>query len=97
VCRGNAPRGLTERHVTYQTSIRILDILFCEGYDSTFMFKVALAVFKFNQKFILNTKDFSKLVIQLKFTNLDCDTLLEVPYLPFICRALARGGLPDNN
>ena len=43
------------------------------------MFKVALAVFKFNQKFILNTKDFSKLVIQLKFTNLDCDTLLEVP------------------
>jgi hypothetical protein len=61
-----------------QTSIRILDILFCEGYDSTFMFKVALAVFKYNQKFILNTRDFSKLVIQLKFTNLDCDTLLEV-------------------
>lgn len=65
-------------YIPMQTSIRILDILFCEGYDSTFMFKVALAVFKFNQKFILNTKDFSKLVIQLKFTNLDCDTLLEI-------------------
>lgn len=59
------------------------------------MFKVALAVFKFNQKFILNTKDFSKLVIQLKFTNLDCDTLLEVPCLPSICRGAVV--YPDND
>jgi len=65
-------------YLPMQTSIRILDILFCEGYDCTFIFKVALAVIKFNQKLIINSKDFSKLVMQLKFTDLDCESLLEI-------------------
>lgn len=61
-----------------QTSLRILDVLFFEGHESTFLFKVALAILKLHQNEVLEQSESLHVCGILKRPSLDCDVLLEV-------------------
>ncbi len=58
--------------------MRILDIFFYEGYETTFLFKVALAILRLNEDLILEHDDSITICNLLKRADVDCETLLEV-------------------
>lgn len=76
-----------------QVGLRILDHFFYEGYETTFLFKVALAVLKLQQDEILDQVDGFHVCNVLKRPSVDCEILLSVR-VPRR-RPLLRGALPS--
>lgn len=64
--------------VRLQVGLRILDHFFYEGYETTFLFKVALAVLKLQQDELLDQVDGFHVCNVLKRPSVDCEVLLSV-------------------
>lgn len=62
--------------ISDQVSLRILDCFFYEGPD--ILLPLALALFKLNEKLILEAKDGTKITDLLKKSDYDCEQLLKV-------------------
>lgn len=63
-------------YVPMEVGLRILDHFFYEGYETTFLFKVALAVLKLQQDELLDQVDGFHVCNVLKRPSVDCEVLL---------------------
>jgi hypothetical protein len=63
-----------------QATLHVMDVLFCEGPASTYLFKVGLSVLQLHHDWILEQTDCARIIAALKWASIDPEELVKVPY-----------------